>query len=366
MDTGNAIPMNSIAPPSWPWSPILFGNIEESLTQTKVLSTADKVFVLLDDNTERYCLPVIVPLLEGIQYTAIVIKPGEEQKQLDTCQRIWRELILAGCTRHSLLINLGGGVIGDMGGFCAAVFKRGFAQIQIPTTLLSQVDASIGNKTGIDFLHFKNIIGAFSSPEAILIDPQFLKTLPERELISGLAELIKHALIYDADLWERCLSYGEKLAAPDVLSGLIPEAVRIKCEVVEKDPEEMGLRKILNFGHTAGHGIESVLLEEGNPVMHGEAVAAGMIIEANISFKLGMLHEEDYHKIQAFLFNLFPRIELSAGQLEKALTYMRQDKKNKGSKISFTLLQSPGKAVFDCLITDPELIRQALIEYKSQ
>lgn len=357
--------MNSIAPPSWPWSPILYGNVQENLRQTDILKSADKLFVLMDDNTAQHCLPVIASLLEEFKYTPIVIRPGEGEKQMDTCQRIWQELIKGGCTRHSLLINLGGGVIGDMGGFCAAVFKRGFAQIQIPTTLLSQVDASIGNKTGIDFLHFKNIIGAFSPPEAIFIDPQFLQTLPSRELVSGLAELIKHALIYDAELWERCLVYGKELANPEVLSGLIPEAVRIKCDVVQKDPEEKGMRKILNFGHTAGHGIESVLLEEGNPVLHGEAVAAGMIIEANISRKLGLLNESEYHIIQTFLSALFPKIELGEEQLEKALNYMHQDKKNKGNRISFTLLQSPGKAVFDRMLTEPELIRQALLEYKS-
>lgn len=357
--------MKSIAPPNWPWSPVLYGNVTESLSELDILRQADKLFILMDDNTEQYCLPLLLPSLEALRYSAIIIRPGEGEKQLETCQQIWKALIEGGCTRHSLLINLGGGVIGDMGGFCAAVFKRGFAQIQIPTTLLSQVDASIGNKTGIDFMHFKNIIGAFSPPEAILIDPQFLQTLPSRELVSGLAELIKHALIYDSDLWIKCLSYGKELATTEVLSSMIPQAVRIKCDVVEKDPEEKGLRKILNFGHTAGHGIESVLLEEGNPVLHGEAVAAGMIIEANISRKLGLLDEPNYLTIQTFLFDLFPKIDLSAEQIEKALAYMLQDKKNKGNSISFTLLQSPGKAVFDRMLTEPELIRLALLEYKS-
>jgi 3-dehydroquinate synthase len=357
--------MNSIAPPSWPWSPILYGNVIENVKELDVLKQADKLFILMDDNTEKYCFPQLLPALENLDYKSIIIRPGEAEKQLETCQEIWRELIKGGCTRHSLLINLGGGVIGDMGGFCAAVFKRGFSQIQIPTTLLSQVDASVGNKTGIDFMHIKNIIGAFSPPEAIVIDPKFLQTLPRRQLVSGLAELIKHALIYDGDLWQRCLSFGKDLASPEHLSKLIPEAVRIKCEVVEKDPDEKGLRKILNFGHTAGHGIESVLLEEGNPVLHGEAVAAGMIIEANISCKLGLLNETEYLLVRDFLAGIFPKIELSDVQIEKALNYMQQDKKNKGNTISFTLLQSPGKAVFDRMLTESELIRQAILEYKS-
>ncbi|MBK7429114.1 MAG: iron-containing alcohol dehydrogenase [Saprospiraceae bacterium] len=206
--------MNSIAPPSWPWSPILYGNVIENVKELDVLKQADKLFILMDDNTEKYCFPQLLPALENLDYKSIIIRPGEAEKQLETCQEIWRELIKGGCTRHSLLINLGGGVIGDMGGFCAAVFKRGFSQIQIPTTLLSQVDASVGNKTGIDFMHIKNIIGAFSPPEAIVIDPKFLQTLPRRQLVSGLAELIKHALIYDRDLWQRCLSFGKALASP--------------------------------------------------------------------------------------------------------------------------------------------------------
>ena len=357
--------MNSIAPSSWPWSPILYGSVIESLGELDILKLADKLFILMDDNTEKYCFPILIPALEHLKYTTIIIRPGEAEKQLQTCQEIWKQLIEGGCTRHSLLINLGGGVIGDMGGFCAAVFKRGFSQIQIPTTLLSQVDASIGNKTGIDFMHFKNIIGAFSSPEAILIDPQFLKTLAHRELVSGLAELIKHALIYDATLWEECLAHGKALATSEILSKLIPQAVQIKCEVVEKDPEEKGLRKILNFGHTAGHGIESVLLEEGTPVLHGEAVAAGMIIESNLSAKLGLLSQSDYFSIRELLTDIFPKIELNDEQTEKALIYMLQDKKNKGNSISFTLLQSPGKAVFDRMLTETELIRQVLLEYNS-
>ncbi len=250
--------------------------ISQSLPAFLRANSYTKIQVIVDENTFKYCYPSIKPFLE--KHNIIKIKSGESQKNLETCQKIWQAMTDNELDRHSIVINLGGGVIGDMGGFCASTYKRGIDFIQIPTTLLSQVDASVGGKLGIDFQGLKNHIGVFQIPNAVLIDADFLKTLSYNELRSGFAEVIKHCLIMDGKKWDEI---RRKDFEEQELEDLIAHSVNIKQHIVEADPTEKGLRKILNFGHTLGHAIETYFL--GKPklhLLHGEAIAAGMICEA--------------------------------------------------------------------------------------
>ena len=237
-----------------------------------------KKIILLDENTRRHCLP----LLETKNAELLEIESGEKNKHIQTCTQLWKTLIDLGADRHSLLINLGGGVICDIGGFVASTFKRGIDFIHIPTTLLAQADASVGGKTGVDFANLKNQVGVFSNPKAVFVFPQFLDTLDERQLRSGFAEIIKHALIRDKTLWHtiQSVDVNDRSGLTDVIS----QSLQIKNDIVTDDPFEKGLRKILNFGHTIGHAVESVSLRQHKKqLLHGEAVAIGMICEAYLS-----------------------------------------------------------------------------------
>jgi 3-dehydroquinate synthase len=237
-----------------------------------------QVVVLADENTAAHCYPLIVKNLPSHQL--ITLKAGEEQKNLTTCTQVWEALTNHRLDRHSLVLIIGGGVIGDLGGFCAATYKRGVDFVLMPTTLLAQADASVGGKLGIDFMGFKNHLGVFCEPVATLISPAFLKTLPERELRSGFAEVIKHCLIADRPMWD---DLRKKDLHQQDWETLLAHSVDFKRGVVATDPKEKGLRKILNFGHTAGHAVESYFLESGNRIFHGEAIAVGMIAEAHIA-----------------------------------------------------------------------------------
>ncbi|MFA5299731.1 MAG: 3-dehydroquinate synthase, partial [Lutibacter sp.] len=245
------------------------------------------IFILVDQNTNNYCLSILLEALETVAEIEIIeIEAGEENKNLDTCTGVWNALTELGADRKSLMINLGGGVITDLGGFVASTFKRGIAFVNIPTTLLSMVDASVGGKTGVDLGVLKNQIGLFSDPEMVLIDTHYLETISDRELRSGLAEIIKYGITYDIRLWNEINNFKEiNIGA---ISKLIHRSIEIKNEVVTKDPKEKGLRKVLNFGHTLGHAIESYFLESEDKenLTHGEAIAIGMVTEAFISQKL--------------------------------------------------------------------------------
>lgn len=311
----------------------------------KLLKNIDysRLAVLVDDNTEKYCLPAIKsafkdPLL-------ISIPSGEVNKNINTCTIVWEALTKANFDRKALLINLGGGVVGDLGGFCAATYKRGIRFINIPTTLLSQVDASVGGKLGVDFLNYKNQIGVFVEPEYILVNNKFLETLPENELKSGYAEVVKHALIRDKDLWQ----YLQALDNTAIKSmEIISKAITIKWDVVQQDFHEQNERKLLNFGHTIGHAIESYLLQDDRRrVLHGEAVAAGMVAEAYLSYKTGLLGADDLREIESYLLDVFPYIEIKPTEVEEITGYLQQDKKNIGGKLRFSLLESIGKGVYD-------------------
>jgi len=317
------------------------------------------ISVLVDENTEGNCFPLISKVVP--QAHLIRIKSGEEQKTLATCELIWQQMTDLRFDRKALMINLGGGVIGDMGGFCAATYKRGIDFIQIPTTLLSQVDASVGGKLGIDFNSFKNHIGVFKDPQAVFINTDFLKTLSPGELRSGFAEIIKHCLIADKLKWKEIQT---KTLVEQDWDDLAEHSITIKTKVTEADPEEKGLRKILNFGHTIGHAIESYYLNiTDKKLLHGEAIAIGMVAESYISYKKKFISKQELEEIKNYIISIYGKVEIFHFDLEKLLPLTLQDKKNENKTIQCSLLEKVGKANYNIPVTIKE-IREA-IEYYS-
>jgi len=325
-------------------------------------SNYTQVAVIVDENTVEHCYPKINPFLPE-NHHLIKIQSGEENKNLATCTKIWEGLTAESFDRKALVLNLGGGVIGDMGGFCAAAYKRGIDFVQIPTTLLAQVDASVGGKLGIDFQGFKNHIGFFEQPNAVLIHPDFLSTLPVRELRSGFAEVIKHALIADAAQWTFLLKQEDFRILP--WEEIIPHSIKIKAKVVAQDPREAGLRKILNFGHTVGHAVESyLLLDSDRKLLHGEAIGLGMVAEAYLSHELCSLPQSSLAQIAQYVISVYGNVELSEQDIGSILPITLQDKKNKGKTVQMALLEETGRAVFDIPVPE-KLIREALEYYLS-
>jgi 3-dehydroquinate synthase len=326
--------------------------ISESLANFFAQNDYSHIAILVDEFTNKYCLPIIQDLLPT-NFTKILIKSGEHHKNLATCERVWDRMTQANMDRHSLLVNLGGGVIGDLGGFCASTYKRGIDFIQIPTTLLAQVDASVGGKLGIDFQGLKNHIGVFQLPKTVLIEPKFIDTLSIQQKKSGFAEIIKHCLIRDAQEWN--LIRQQSFEELD-LSKLIAHSVAIKEAVVLEDPKEAGLRKILNFGHTLGHAIETYLLDKGKrKILHGEAIAIGMIVEAFISHQRDLISLQELEEIESYLFENYGRVKLHAEEISKIISLTAQDKKNKGKEIRFSLLTGIGDCGYDIPVSASEM-----------
>jgi 3-dehydroquinate synthase len=338
---------------------VIISPIFESLKTFLTTHDYSKIIVLTDTNTKRLCYPIIKDTLP--KHTVITVKHGEENKNLPTCEVIWSAMTEAQLDRYALMINLGGGVIGDMGGFCAATYKRGIDFIQIPTTLLSQVDASVGGKLGIDFQGFKNHLGVFTLPNAVLIDPIFLKTLTEREKRSGFAEILKHCLIQDVNKWNEIR--GKDLSEQN-LPDLIAHSVEIKKKVVEQDPTEKGLRKILNFGHTLGHAIETFFLPEGKKrLFHGEAIASGMVCESHIAYKRGLIDERTLEQIEEFIFSIYGKVDIAEADFDAIIGLTLQDKKNKGKEVRFSLINAAGSCLYDIVVKKNEM-KKALEYYK--
>ncbi|QJW90993.1 3-dehydroquinate synthase [Spirosoma taeanense] len=339
-------------------STVTIAPLTESLPAFLDSSDFSAIAVIADNHTFKYCYPDLKPLLP--KHTLVRIKAGEEQKHIATCEMIWDALTRANFDRHALVLNLGGGVIGDMGGFCAATYKRGISFVQLPTTLLSQVDASVGGKLGIDFRGFKNHIGVFQQPDAVLIDPSFLSTLPERELRSGFAEVIKHCLIADAAMWNEIRR--RDLDEQD-WSALVAHSVAVKQRVVEQDPTEKGVRKILNFGHTLGHAVETYFLTQPRKrLLHGEAIAVGMVAEAFIAFQKKMIDETWLTQIEEYIFAVYGKVRLVEADIEPILSLTLQDKKNRGNQVRMALLDGPGSCTFDVPVTAAEM-RRGLVFY---
>lgn len=326
---------------------------EELQTQLAAFVSAySKVFVLTDSNTEINCLPLIQQKDLSYSYNIISIPAGEQHKTLSSCEFIWNILTENQADRNALLISLGGGMITDIGGFCAATFKRGIPHIHIPTSLLAMADASVGGKNGVDFQGIKNIIGVIDFSYETWICPDFLHTLPERELKSGYAEIIKHYLIADAKAFQ-FISDSEFGLGNLTWFGTIKKAVEIKRDFVAKDPTEKNIRKALNFGHTIGHAAESVFLKAKMPILHGEAVAIGMICESFISHKKALLSKEDLKEIAEFLFSTFdlPKMEKTA----EILDFIKHDKKNT-TTTNFVLLNGIGNFQIDVAVDKPLII----------
>lgn len=309
-----------------------------------------QILAIVDDNTAEYLEEL--HLITDINIDAIQIPPGEEHKNIQTVAAIWKDLTDNQFRRDGLIINLGGGVITDMGGFAAATFKRGVDFINIPTTLLAMVDAAIGGKTGIDFFDFKNQVGVIKDAKAVFCDVAFLLSLPKEELMSGFAEVLKHGLIADSKYFDYCTYTDfDKLKWEKVVEG----SVKIKGDIVAQDPNEKGVRKLLNFGHTIGHAIESLRLEQGSPILHGFGVIAGMIIETRISHQHGLINDHYFEKIVSALDKLYGRITISRNEIPALLEKMRNDKKNNNDQINFTLLEGIGKGIFNQSATEEEI-----------
>ncbi len=342
--------MNTIQSDNYP---IFFENSVDELVKYVQQGQYSRFFILTDENTEVHCLPLLKDRFAGMDnFDIIEINAGEECKTIDFCIGIWKMLIDFGADRKSLLINLGGGVISDMGGFAASTFKRGIDFVHVPTTLLSQVDASVGGKTGIDMDGIKNIIGTFTQPKAVFIAYDFLKTLPAREILSGTAEMLKHGLITDAAYWDALKKSDLSIPSAE----LIYRSVEIKNEVVIEDPTEKGIRKSLNFGHTVGHAVETrSLLHDKNPLTHGEAIAIGMICESYLSHKKTGLSSDELTEIVAVIGNLYPKYKVAKKDYADLCAIMLKDKKNQNNKINCTLLTHIGQCQLDNICTDDEL-----------
>lgn len=334
-------------------------SLSQSLSEFFANNQFSQIAVLTDDNTYKHCYPLVKESLPD--HTVLTIKPGESYKNIDTCIYLWEKMTQLSMDRKALFLNLGGGVIGDMGGFVASAYKRGIKFLNLPTTLLAQADASVGGKLGIDFQGYKNHIGFFTEPERVIISSKFLKTLPENELRSGFAEIIKHSLIGDKAHWQSLA--GKSFETQD-MEEHIKHAVQFKADIVEKDPYEHGLRKILNFGHTIGHAIESYFLDKGDQrLLHGEAIAIGMITEAYLSVKRGGLKAAELNTIKDFILSVYGKIFIDDDLLPAIIELTTHDKKNEGGKTMFTLLSKIGEAKFNCIV-DARDIEESLKYYK--
>lgn len=318
--------------------------------------TFSKIFILVDENTHEYCLPVLLGNMEtDLGFEILEIEAGEEMKNIQTANQLWEILTEMQADRKALVINLGGGVITDMGGFVASTYKRGIKFINIPTTLLSMCDASIGGKTGIDLMHYKNMIGTFAFPEQIFIYPKFLQTLPFKELRSGFAEMLKHGLIADKAHWNQLIQI-HKLDV-DAVTPYIQNSMDIKQDVVEKDFHESNIRKTLNFGHTIGHAVESLCLQQENPILHGEAVAMGMICEAHLAYLENLISEEDSKVVIENIQRYYPYLDISDFKNEEITALLLNDKKNVDSKINFSLLTGIGECNYDYQCSQKNIIK---------
>lgn len=314
----------------------------------------DKLFILTDEHTRKFCLSPITNICQPD--TVICLRPGEDYKSLDSLTEIWHQLSIKGATRSSLFVNLGGGMITDLGGFAAATFKRGLPFINIPTTLLSMTDAAVGGKTGINFNGLKNEVGAFAPAKYVLIHPQFLKTLDSSSFFSGYAEMLKHGLINSSAHWIELLNFNTNTIDYGQLGLLIEKSVQIKKAIVENDPYEQNVRKALNFGHTIGHAFESLALEENRTIPHGYAVAWGMIGELYLSHLKTGFPKEKLRQIVSFIKESYGTFFFTCPQYHRLYRLMLHDKKNTQSdRVNFTLLQDIGKIKINQTITQAEI-----------
>ena len=359
---------------------IISNDIEHGLATAVAESEHDRVFVLTDDTTHECCLPKVAALLAQYDAVPITIPHGDQHKTLGALGDVWTALQQGGATRHSLLINLGGGMVTDLGGFAAATFKRGINFINIPTTLLAMVDAAVGGKTGVNFGGLKNEVGAFADARFVIINTCFLDTLDAENLCSGYAEMLKHALISDERMWAEHVNFD--LSQPDLaeLQRMVAESIAVKERIVTKDPHEHGIRKALNFGHTIGHALEEFALQQAGgavvstaptnqttwgtaissapkkrPLLHGYAVAFGLIGELYMSARKAGFPTERLHQTARFIRENYAQTEFTCNDYPTLLSLMRHDKKNTSGVINFTLLHNIGDIRINQTATDEEI-----------
>ena len=363
---------------------IISKDLRHSLTQAIDEVKHDLLFVLCDETTERLCLPVVSDYECMKDAKHIVIPATDSHKTLESLSHVWSELQRMGATRHSLMVNLGGGMVTDLGGFAASTFKRGIAYINIPTTLLSMVDASVGGKTGINFGGLKNEIGVFNNARSVILDTTFLKTMDHENICSGYAEMLKHGLINNEAMWAELLNFeignlnfenydytgatNSKSQISNVklqlsnLSRMVADSVAVKERIVTEDPTEQGIRKALNLGHTAGHAFESLALER-KPVLHGYAVAWGLIVELYLCCVKTDFPQDKMRQTVAFIKEHYGRMAITCDDYPHLIELMHHDKKNQGNNINFTLLGGIGDIRINQTATEEE-IKDALDFYR--
>ena len=333
---------------------IISEQLEEALRKEVGECKADRIYILTDKTTHELCLPVVksYDCLKGAD--VISIEAGDTNKTLDSVVHVWSELQRMGATRHSLLINLGGGMVTDLGAFAASTFKRGISIINIPTTLLSMVDASVGGKTGFNFGGLKNEIGVFRNADCVILDTTFLKTLDEENILSGYAEMLKHGLISTGKHWAELMNFD--IEHPDLgeLGSLVAKSVQVKERIVTEDPTEKGIRKALNLGHTVGHAFESLALQR-KPVLHGYAVAWGLVCELYLSVVKTGFPVEKMRQMTRFIFEHYGRMSITCNDYPILLELMTHDKKNIGGTINFTLLGGIGDIRINQTATKAEI-----------
>ena len=341
---------------------IISNQLEQILSEEIAACKADHSFILTDETTLRLCLPVVssYACLQGAK--TITIKAGDTHKDLESISHVWSELQRMGATRHSLLINLGGGMVTDLGGLAASTFKRGISFINIPTTLLSMVDASVGGKTGINFGGLKNEIGVFNNASCVILDTIFLQTLDEENILSGYAEMLKHGLISTEEHWAELMNFDIEKPNLKELGDLVAKSVQVKERIVTEDPTEKGIRKALNLGHTVGHAFESLALQR-KPVLHGYAVAWGLVCELYLSVAKTGFPVDKMRQMTRFIFEHYGRMSITCDDYPALLELMTHDKKNTGSDINFTLLGGIGDIRINQTATKEE-IEEALDFYR--
>jgi 3-dehydroquinate synthase len=317
----------------------------------------DKVFVLYDDTTQRLCAPLLAASAELRHATTLTIPATDAHKNLEALASVWQSLSDGGASRRSLLVNVGGGMVTDLGGFAASTFKRGIAYINIPTTLLAMVDASVGGKTAINFNGLKNEIGVFNAPRRVIVDMHFLRTLGTDNLLSGYAEMIKHGLISNARHWAQLMrfNFNDCDNGNTDLHDMVAESINIKASIVKQDPHERGLRKALNVGHTAGHALESLALASGHPVLHGYAVAWGIVCELFLSRTQKHFPTTQMQQTISYIRENYGAMAFSCKDYPRLFQLMCHDKKNEGGNVNFTLLSGIGKIELNCTATKDKI-----------
>jgi len=334
---------------------IIAKNLERELVMAIAVMNHDRIFILTDENTRDCCMPVIQKYRCLKNASVITISAGDEAKNINSLTEVWKGLQDGGATRHSLLINLGGGMVTDLGGFAASTFKRGLNFINIPTTLLAMVDASVGGKTGINFGGLKNEVGVFNDSRFVLLYTPFLKTLDKQNILSGYAEMIKHGLISDESTWAELIDFDIQDIDHDKLSSMLKKSIKVKENIVLQDPLENGLRKALNLGHTIGHAIESWSITNHKPLLHGYAVAYGLIAELYLSCKKMSFPTDKMRQTVKYIQENYGKPTITCDDYDRLLELMTHDKKNTAGTINFTLLDNIGDIHIDQTATKEEI-----------